>query len=214
MSEFFNKHFGSIITAIVTLVVSFAAIYVSIKQVEISEQDSDRQWRIEAAKFIAQNHGSIFRGDNKTRERFFEIIELAYPPELSAKLRLQMFDQYTIETKDVLITFLQPDGEKIHTQNNKEFTDWLKTNKPELLTPYENLADTELIKTIMINTNYADMRRKIAKDLDLKNRVIEYGDLHKDVVDKKKNEFENKGSEVFYGIQNDGNYKMTVIKPK
>jgi hypothetical protein len=214
MIPFMDRHFSSLIAAVVAIIVGLSAYYVSIKQVEIAEIESERQSRIEAAKFITQNHTSIFGKDSKTRERFFEIIELAYPPELSAKLRLQMFDQYTIETTDLLLTFLQTNGQNFDTQNKDEFVDWLRENDPKSFSSLEGLADPVLIKTFMSDTDNAVLRRKAAKDLNLENRVNQYSDLSADVFKIKKKEFEDNGSEVFINLQNYGKYHMTVIHPK
>lgn len=213
MISFLDKHFGSILTAIITVIVSIAAIYVSCKQVEVAEIESDRQWRIEAANFIMQNNKSIFGKDNKIRERYFEIIELVFPPEISFELRQQMFDQYTIDTKNVLLTFLKPNGEKVHKLNSAEFTEWLRIHEPNMFNSFNSLADSDLIKTVIVNTNFVNIRKQAAKDLNLKHRVQVYGDVHEDVVSKKEKELVRKGAEVFVNIQNNGKYQITVIYP-
>lgn len=98
--SFFNKHFGAIITAIV----SFSAVVVSLTQVwvasidkekeieiiqasanetrKLEEKKSMRQWQLDLAKFMAQHREDIFTPGTKQLE-FQKIMLATFPKEVT-----------------------------------------------------------------------------------------------------------------------------------
>lgn len=67
---FLNRHFGAIITAVVSIATVVVTVTVSLAQIEVAkihkfrelevqQRESERQWKIEAARFIA-SHQSVF----------------------------------------------------------------------------------------------------------------------------------------------------------
>lgn len=85
------------VTAIVTGMVSFAAVCVSLTQVwianitkntelEVARQQQEREWRYKGLEFITHNADSFFGADKAKREHLSDALIVAFPPEVAASL--------------------------------------------------------------------------------------------------------------------------------
>ena len=133
--KFFNKNFGAIITLMVSIaamVVSGAQVYVAHveknRDVELKNIESERMWKMKAADFIVANKESIFSGKPSERELMRRMISVAYPKEISDVLVVELAG---MDTSVLIAQFSKSDGSKINNGNVAKLEGWLKANKIE-----------------------------------------------------------------------------------
>ena len=156
-----NRHFGAIMTALVSIVavvVSAAQIWVAqiqkTRELEVKAIESERQWGIEAAKFIAGNHTAIFSKDDQERAIFQGIIFVAFPKAISDRLLSKV---KTEESNILLRRFWKPDGEHINQDNMSRIRKWLDDH---------NIQEPS-ITFFMRSDIYASARQQLVKELGL-----------------------------------------------
>src|SRR6185503_191793 len=108
--QFLNQHFGAVITALVSL----AAIVVSLSQVWVAKTyqdkalkdaenqrlidnerisiEKDREYNLARAKFVTENGETLFKGAPKDLQRMAFIIELLFTQDDSHKLFEDLFE--------------------------------------------------------------------------------------------------------------------------
>jgi hypothetical protein len=103
-NKFWNKNTGTVITAMISLVaivVSLSQVWVAKitkdrelqmtaiqKQSELTllQEQRDREWNLNAAKFVTENRKAIFDGDQREQELFAKLIPTIFPKDISASL--------------------------------------------------------------------------------------------------------------------------------
>jgi hypothetical protein len=113
-NRFLNRHFGALIAAMVSVgavMVSGAQIWVAYigkeKELEAQAIMSDREWKMEAAKFIITNQQSIFAVDGSVKRRMNYVIEIAFPDELAQELTERVRVAYAAERVGLWLSDLE-----------------------------------------------------------------------------------------------------------
>jgi len=202
-----NRHFGTIITALVSVaavVVSFAQIMVA--QIEKSQEleakalDAERQWRIEAANFVASNREAIFSEDDQQRQLMQRVISVAFPKEISAGLLVGVRG---VESVSLLRRFITPDGASVNPANRAKLAEWMKANRlDESVTMFLNAAEFE------------NDRIRAVQELGLATRQQTMTDVPASEVDAVVKRFTDGGAAVAKKPQSDGRWTVTATLPE
>jgi hypothetical protein len=118
-NKFFNKNFGAIITAAVTMatvVVSGAQVWVAHinknKELELTNiQESQelksadlerhRRWGLDVAKFVFENRALIYSGNRDEQEQIRNVMVATFPSEVTEKVFLGIETTASIDQKQV-----------------------------------------------------------------------------------------------------------------
>jgi len=117
-NRFWNKNAGTIITAMISLV----AVIVSLSQVWVAKitkdrelqmtalqkqseftllrEQRDREWNLNAAKFVTENRKVIFDGDQKEQELFAKLIPTIFPKDVANSLLDKLIATSTGQSKE------------------------------------------------------------------------------------------------------------------
>ena len=181
-SNFMNKNFGVIITAII----SFAAILVSIsqiwiaeinktkeleinqnlkeKEIDLNENNNQRQWNLDLLKYVTENSGKIFYGSYSDKEKFKNIMLVTIPPEITDKL-FRNFEET-----------VPKDDKKIWSDARKESAS-LRRSEISIQyfpKPNENINWDKFTKTLKENSFHLEEKNPI--QLNVETNSIWFGD--------------------------------------
>ena|GEM_PF-3634824 len=129
---FLNRHFSAIITAMVsvaTVVVTMTVYQTQIevakihksRELEVQQRESERQWKIEAARFIALHKSAIFSEDDRERKMMQHFITIAFPEEIGKGL---LSEVVVFESSRIISNWLKPNGVRNRERWNL-LNDWL-----------------------------------------------------------------------------------------
>jgi len=206
-NRFINKHFGAIATALV----SIAAVLVSVSQIqvaelhksreiELSQLEADRQWRIRAAEFVAANWPTILSEDQDERQAMVHLIKMAFPKDISDGL----LNEAQIATSPTLLhRFWKPDGLNVNSENAEILQKWMSQNGINTST------------TIFLRANeFEEKRIKAIEELALSSRQVTITGIPGSRVEEIVAEFQLDGaSNVAREKQPDGNWTVTATFP-
>ena len=113
-----NRHFSAIITAMVSVATVIVTVTVSLAQIEVAkihksrefevqQRESERQWKIEAARFIASHKSAIFSDDSQERKMMQHVIKVAFPEEIGKGL---LSEVVLFENSRIIKNWLTPNG--------------------------------------------------------------------------------------------------------
>lgn len=203
-----NRHFGAIITAVVSIAavfVSYAQIHVAYinksRDLAVKNLEGVRQWRIEAAKFVASNRDAIFSPDDEQRQTMRYVISVAFPEEISNGLLVSV---RKAESGSLLRRFWKPDGMNINKANAEKLRTWLKEN---------NIAGVAL-PFFFRAARFQDARVRAVKELGLEGRQSTITNVPDASLAAVKRDFELDGATVTARRQADGKWTVTATFPE
>ena len=178
-SRFFHKHLGIIATFIVsiaTATISYTQIYVAdirkSQELEISQKEQERRWKIDVAKFVFDNKSLIFSQNKVEREQIRDVMIATFPLEITDKLFLKLEATATQEQKTDWKIGQNVIDSIIDTQNSIGIVQ--QDLKSDVTLPSE-ISENNIKK--LIDDFKGENRKKISKQLaDLysktKNNII------------------------------------------
>ncbi|AMK78117.1 MULTISPECIES: hypothetical protein [Methylomonas] len=198
-----HKHFGAIVAAVVSIsaaIVSYAQIQIAQiqknKELEMLEIKSQRDWKVEAAKFVVENKKVIFSEDDQERQMMRHVISIAFPKEVGDGLLVKV---EKIKSGSLIRRYWKPDGKNIDEANANKLKDWLKNNG----------RSDDSITLFLHAENLDDVRAKAVKELNLENIQKTITNVPSESIEFVKKAAELEGATVTTKRQPDGKWTIT-----
>ncbi|TQV82875.1 hypothetical protein [Aliikangiella coralliicola] len=203
-----NRHFGAIITAVVSIaavIVSYVQIEVAkvnkSKELDVKRLESERLWKIEAAKFIGQHRETIFSEDDRQRQIMRHVISVAFPKEIGVTLLVRV---KKAKSGDLLRRFWKPDGINVEKKNEEKLKAWLENSE---------ISGPGSITMLLHAESFEDARVRAVTELNLEGRQSTMTNVPNEQLSEVKNSYLQEGAQVTARLQVNGTWTVTVTYP-
>jgi len=142
---FLNRKFPAVVTAIVsTAAVSFSYVQMHVAtldknhELELLASKSDQEFRLKAAKFVSDNSELIFEGNEEQQSRIRNVILASFPPTVSNVLFARLEQAATTWSEGQKVTaaiVAKPEG--------------TISDAPRIFLQYQDPSDTKLLNSLM-----------------------------------------------------------------
>ena len=148
---FLNRKFPALVTAIV----SAAAVFFSYVQMHVASLDKDRElelarekndqeFRLAAAKFVSDNSKLIFEGSEEERSRVRNVILASFPPKVSNALFARL--EQAAASPQAVTTWSE--GQKVSASIVAK-PEGAISDAPRIFLHYQDRADTQLLDSLI-----------------------------------------------------------------
>ena len=161
----FNRHIGSVLTTtitIITIIISLVQYVAATKakdaeiaiqlgqvereniqkdtEIELAKLNQERQWKLDIARFVAENKDKIFGGNKTEQKAMGDLMLVTFPPEITSVIFQRLQDTvYKEDEKEIWKVSEQKAIELIQARIYVHITD---ENQREVARNIENLVGT------------------------------------------------------------------------
>lgn len=85
--RFVNRNFSVVLASIIGIFLTIGQVWVeksrAEREMKMAATEQDRQWKLQLAQFVVENHESLFSEDEKVSRRIRNVLLFSFPPDVA-----------------------------------------------------------------------------------------------------------------------------------